>query len=184
MNFQPSATTTVHQAILIRHGHNYFENGQTRRIKNLSYSLMPVDHNAIIRKTLLRKGEEVYRALTVFSELISIATRRPQRGLVADAQGPITAERITGATGMNEPDVRVGYNQLKERSLIGSHVWHATLSALLFKGNWHPPRGCPNPMYAQNQNSLKERSLIGSHMWHATVHSHLLRTPDAVACHT
>jgi hypothetical protein len=106
MNFQLSNTTTVPQAILIRHWHNYFENGQTRRIKNLTYSLMPVDHNAIVRKTLLRKGAEGYRALIVFAELMSIATRSPQRGLVVDVQEPITAERITGATGMSETEVR------------------------------------------------------------------------------
>jgi hypothetical protein len=117
MNFQLSNTTTVPQAILIRHWHNYFENGQTRRIKNLTYSLMPVDHNAIVRKTLLRKGAEGYRALTVFAELISIATRCPQRGLVVDAQGPITAERIAGATGMSEPDVRSGLELLASKEV-------------------------------------------------------------------
>jgi hypothetical protein len=117
MNFQLSNITTVPQAILIRHWHNYFENGQTRRIKNLTYSLMPVDHNAIVRKTLLRKGAEGYRALTVFAELISIATRCPQRGLVVDAQGPITAERIAGATGMSDPDVRSGLELLASKEV-------------------------------------------------------------------
>lgn len=117
MNFQQPTTSTVPQAILIRHWHNYFENGQTRRIKNLTYSLMPVDHNAIVRKTLLRKGAEGYRALTVFAELISIATRCPQRGLVVDAQGPITAERIAGATGMSEPDVRSGLELLASKEV-------------------------------------------------------------------
>jgi hypothetical protein len=117
MNFQLSTTTTVSQAILIRHWHNYFENGQTRRIKNLTYSLMPVDHNAIVRKTLLRKGAEGYRALIVFAELISIATRCPQRGLVVDAQGPITAERIAGATGMSDPDVRSGLELLASKEV-------------------------------------------------------------------
>jgi hypothetical protein len=78
---------------------------------------MPVDHNAIVRKTLLRKGAEGYRALTVFAELISIATRCPQRGLVVDAQGPITAERIAGATGMSEPDVRSGLELLASKEV-------------------------------------------------------------------
>jgi hypothetical protein len=118
MNFQPSTTTTVPQALLIRHGHNYFENGQTRRIKNLTYSRMPVDHNAAVRKTLLRKRAEGYRALTVFAELISIATRCPQRGLVVDAQeGPIIAKRIARTTGMSEPEVRSGLEPIANKEL-------------------------------------------------------------------
>jgi hypothetical protein len=106
MNFQQSITTTVPQALLIRHWHNYFENGQTRRTNTQPYSLMPVDPNALIRKTLLRKGAESYRARTVCLGLITIAMRCPQRGFVVDAEGTNTAERISGAKGIPEPDIR------------------------------------------------------------------------------
>jgi hypothetical protein len=118
MNFQQPNTTIVPQALLIRHGHNYFENGQTRCIKNLTYSLMTVDHNAIVRKTLLRKGGEGHRARIVFTELISTPTRCPQRVLVLDAERLITAARIVPATRMPELDVLTGLELLTSKEVI------------------------------------------------------------------
>ena len=97
--------TTKPQAILIRNWNIYFENGQTRRIKNLTYSLSPVDYSSMTRKALLRKGAAGYTALAVFAELIDMATRCPQRGLLVEATGAITAEDIAARTGIALGDV-------------------------------------------------------------------------------
>ncbi len=100
-----TASTTSPQAILIKNWAIYFENGQTRRIKNLTYSLSPVDYSSMTRKTLLQKGAAGYQALAVFSELIDMATRCPQRGLLVESTGPITPEQIAARTGMPLEDV-------------------------------------------------------------------------------
>ena len=100
-----SIQTTKPQAILIRNWAIYFGNGQTRRIKNLTYSLSPVDYSSMTRKTLLRKGAAGYQALAVFSELIDMATRCPQRGLLVESTGAITPEQIAARTGMPLEDV-------------------------------------------------------------------------------
>jgi hypothetical protein len=169
MNLQPSTTTTVRQTLLIRHGHNYFENGPTRRIKNLTYSLMPVDHNAIVRK-----GAEGYRALTVFAELINIATCCSQRGLVVDAQeGPITAKRIARTTGMSEPDAspRSGLELLANKYLksISSVACH----------NATPSSPIPNAVACHTQTpTLTPLHPVARH--NATS---LSSTPSTVACH-
>ncbi len=97
--------TTQPQAILIKDWQIYFENGQTRRIKNLTYHLSPVDHSSLVRKALLRKGSAGYQALAVFSELIDLATRCPQRGLLVEGTGPIMPEDIAARTGIALEDV-------------------------------------------------------------------------------
>ena len=107
-----SLDTKTNNALLIKDWHLYFENGQTRRIKNLTYTLSEVDHDSITRKMLLRMGAEGYRALVVFSEIVGMAARCPQRGLLADNKGPITVRRIAGATGMTESDVTAGLELL------------------------------------------------------------------------
>ncbi len=100
-----STQTTQPQALLIKNWQIYFENGQTRRIKNLTYSLSPVDYSSMTRKALLRKGAAGHTALAVFSELIDLATRCPQRGLLVEGTGPITPEDIAARTGIALEDV-------------------------------------------------------------------------------
>ncbi len=100
-----TVSTTQPQALLIKNWQIYFENGQTRRIKNLTYSLSPVDYSSMTRKALLRKGAAGYQALAVFSELIDMATRCPQRGLLVESTGAITPEQIAARTGMPLEDV-------------------------------------------------------------------------------
>ena len=112
-----SITTASPKAILIKNWHIYFENGQTRRIKNLTYSLSPVDHSSITRKALLRKGAAGHTALAVFSELIDLATRCPQRGLLVDGAGPITLEHIASTTGLAQGDVELGLEVLASKEV-------------------------------------------------------------------
>ena len=112
-----SITTTTPQAILIKNWAIYFENGQTRRIKNLTYSLSPVDHSSITRKALLRKGAAGHTALAVFSELIGLAARCPQRGLLVEGTGPITSEHIAATTGLAQGDVEVGLELLASKEV-------------------------------------------------------------------
>jgi hypothetical protein len=78
---------------------------------------MLVDHNAIVRKTLLRKGGEGHRARIAFVELISTPTPCPQRVLVLDAERLITAARIAPATRMPEPDVLTGLELLTSKGV-------------------------------------------------------------------
>lgn len=108
---------TTPKAILIKNWHIYFENGQTRRIKNLTYSLSPVDHSSITRKALLRKGAAGHTALAVFSELIGLAARCPQRGLLVEGTGPITAEHIAATTGLAQSDVEAGLELLASKDI-------------------------------------------------------------------
>lgn len=117
MNTPQDSTTTAPQAILIRHWHNYFENGQTRRIKNLTYNLMPVDHDAFSRRELLR-APGGHTALVIFYELISLATRCPQRGLLVRASGAITPQDLAAATGMSESCVSDALHLLREQAWI------------------------------------------------------------------
>ena len=112
-----SITTTTPQAILIKNWHIYFENGQTRRIKNLTYSLSPVDHSSITRKALLRKGAAGHTALAIFSELIGLAARCPQRGLLVEGTGAITSEHIAGTTGLALSDVETGLELLASKEV-------------------------------------------------------------------
>jgi len=112
-----SITTTTPQAILIKNWHIYFENGQTRRIKNLTYSLSPVDHSSITRKALLRKGAAGHTALAVFSELVGLAARCPQRGLLVEGTGPITSEHIAAITGLGLSDVEAGLELLASKEV-------------------------------------------------------------------
>ena len=108
---------TTPKAILIKNWHIYFENGQTRRIKNLTYSLSPVDHSSITRKTLLRKGAAGHTALAIFSELIGLAARCPQRGLLVEGTGAITSEHITATIGLALSDVEAGIELLASKEV-------------------------------------------------------------------
>lgn len=112
-----SITSTPPQAILIKNWHIYFENGQTRRIKNLTYILSPVDHSSITRKALLRKGAAGHTALAVFSELVGLAARCPQRGLLVEGTGPITPEHIAATTGLAQGDVEAGLELLASKEV-------------------------------------------------------------------
>ena len=112
-----STSTTTPKAILIKNWHIYFENGQTRRIKNLTYSLSPVNHSSITRKALLRKGATGHTALAVFSELIGLAARCLQRGLLVEGTGPITSEHIAATTGLDLSDVEAGLNLLSSKEV-------------------------------------------------------------------
>ena len=116
MNLDSTPSTTP-KAILIKNWHIYFENGQTRRIKNLTYSLSPVDNSSITRKALLRKGAAGHTALAVFSELIGLAARCPQRGLLVEGTGPITPEHIAATTGLAQIDVETGLELLASKDV-------------------------------------------------------------------
>jgi len=117
MNSINTTTTPTPQALLIKNWNQYFENGQTRRIKNLAYSLMQVDHDPLTRKLLLRKGAEGYRALAVFAELVGIAARCPQRGLLADSKGPVMPDRIAAMTGLALGEVEAGLELLASKDV-------------------------------------------------------------------
>lgn len=108
------------KAILINHWKLYFENGQTRRIKNLAYTLTPVDHDAITRKELMREPGG-HTALVLFHELIGMAASCPQRGLLASARGVITPGIIAADTGLTIEDVKAGLRKLEEVFWI-SHI--------------------------------------------------------------
>jgi len=120
MNNELHTTSLAPKAILINHWKLYFENGQTRRIKNLAYTLTPVDHDAITRKELMREPGG-HTALVLFQELIGMAASCPQRGLLTGARGMITPEIIAADTGLTVEDVKAGLKKLEEVSWI-SHV--------------------------------------------------------------
>lgn len=133
MNLDSTPSTTP-KAILIKNWHIYFENGQTRRIKNLTYSLSPVDHSSITRKALLRKGAAGHTALAVFSELIGLAARCPQRGLLVEGSGPITPEHIAATTGLAQIDVETGLELLASKD-VAWITYVACLKKLIVSGS-------------------------------------------------
>ena len=149
MHIDSTNTTTPTKALLIKNWHIYFENGQTRRIKNLTYSLSPVDHSSITRKALLRKGAAGHTALAVFSELIGLAARRLPQGLrkLLDAEKERVKEGIAVACHAPAPRSNtpprspqpVACHTNKPASAIGKNVARHSLSP---KCNYAPTVAC------------------------------------------
>jgi hypothetical protein len=157
MNFQPSTTTTVPQALLIRHWYNYFENGQTRSIKNLTYSFMPVDHNAIVRKALLPDLHIDWEYPIVDNG----------NGLEAEPRLPETLEKplYIEKEGVKEVE-DVACHSVTPFFFQPKHLWHATLKPSCWTRStlWHATRS----FLLSFLNVLTVNTLNFTFMWHAT----------------
>ena len=99
------------EALLIKRWSTTFENGQTRRLKNLSYSLAPVNHDRLGYNHLVDQPGG-YMALVLFNELVRIAALCPQRGLLVRGTGAVSLEEISADTRMPIADVSQGLELL------------------------------------------------------------------------
>jgi len=99
------------KALLIKRWSTTFENGQTRRLKNLSYSLAPVNHDRLGYNHLVDQPGG-YMALVLFNELVRMAAFCPQRGLLVRGTGAVSLEEISADTRMPTADVAQGLELL------------------------------------------------------------------------
>lgn len=76
----------------------HFENAESRKLKRPSWVAIPNKHDG---KSFgrLRKLPDAIPAFCGWSLIIQIASKMPERGVLADEDGPLTAEDMSDATG-------------------------------------------------------------------------------------
>lgn len=77
---------------------DHFENAESRKVKNPRWVAIPNKHDG---KSFgrLRKSPDAIPAFCGWCLIVQIASKMPERGTLADEDGPLTAEDMSDATG-------------------------------------------------------------------------------------
>jgi hypothetical protein len=76
----------------IRNWEQHFENHDTRKLRHLYWVPLPVKHDGKGYRQVMRAGPEIYAAWIV---LVQIAAKCPERGVLADTDGPLSFEDVS-----------------------------------------------------------------------------------------
>ena len=120
MNTNEHTLTTTHthapkdsrpKAYAFKHWGRDFENAQTRKQRKLSQVLMPQsigtdEHNALLSE---QHGIAMY---SIWTLLAQIAAQCPQRGLLADKNGPLSLKTLSVLTRISEEFIELTLNTL------------------------------------------------------------------------
>ena len=95
----------------IKEWNSKFENHQTRKLKRLLWVPIPNSFDGkTYRKLSLR--DDFARVYGVWCLLVKVASRQPERGTLADEDGPLTIADIAAQTGCPESDLKHGIEVL------------------------------------------------------------------------
>lgn len=86
---------------VIRDWNEHFEISESRKYKNLSWVALPNKHDGKSYRRLVRL-EDGAAIFGVWIAIVQVASKCPERGVLADADGPLTPEDISDKTGMSE----------------------------------------------------------------------------------
>lgn len=86
---------------LIRDWNEHFETAESRKLKKLSWVALPNKHDGKSFRRLMRMDDGM-ATYGVWVLIVQVASKCPKRGLLVDADGPLSAEDIADKTGVPE----------------------------------------------------------------------------------
>jgi hypothetical protein len=102
-------------AYRIKNWDQHFEIAQSRRAATMkmSWVAIPNKHDGKSYRRLTRNPHfaEIFAAWCL---IIQVASKQPERGLLADADGPLTAEDLSDSTGLSEDAFTKAFEALSD----------------------------------------------------------------------
>jgi hypothetical protein len=100
----------------IRDWDEIYENANSRKIKSLTSVLVPNKHDGKGFRRIAKRSDaaEVYCAWIL---MLQVASKSPQRGLLVDGEGELTAADLADKTGFPEPMFANALNVLADKTI-------------------------------------------------------------------
>jgi hypothetical protein len=117
---------------------DHFEKSQTKKCKNARWVPVPIQHDGkgYRRLAMLPEFPEIFAAWIL---ILQVASKMPERGVLADTDGPLTPEDLSFMTGLKAKHFEKALSVLSDASYkIG---WIEARTAVECQSNGAPPTG-------------------------------------------